>query len=66
MADIEVDKKWIDEIKKITDPNDLMNELAILHLEVHGVGDPYYRDLYEAICERAIELRETYNRNKRP
>lgn len=56
------DEVWKQEIRKITDPSDLMNELALLYLEISGVGDPYYKDLYEEICKRAVELRPTFDR----
>lgn len=50
------DEEWFAAVKQITKKKDLLQELVDLDDEVMGVGDPYYRDFYQAIIDRAREL----------
>lgn len=50
------DDQWKAEIYKIEDPRELLYELVKLDNEVSGVGDPYYRDLYQTIIDKARAL----------
>lgn len=51
------DQEWKARVAAIEDPAELLRELVQLDDDVAGVGDPYYRDLYDAIIERARTLR---------
>jgi len=43
-------------LKRIKRADTLLVELVELNDRVEGVGDPYYKDLYEAIIDRAREI----------
>ena len=50
------DDQWKAQIYKIEDPRELLYELVKLDDSVNGVGDPYYRDLYQTIIDKARAL----------
>ena len=59
------DAQWIASLKTMT-TDQLLDALIELDDNVGGVGDPYYRDLYGAVIERAREIRRPSRRPEPP
>lgn len=53
---MQTDEEWKNSLKLIYRADDLLVELVRLQDNTLGVGDPYFKDLFEAIINRARDL----------